>query len=85
MNEPCIQGLAQVTALEARAYLAGARDNELQAAIRLAHDRLAFAGSTDAPDEVEIHQALFLLRRARGLSAPSFDAMRVHLRKTLAA
>jgi hypothetical protein len=34
---------------------------------------------------MEIHHALFLLRRARGLDAPSFDLMRVQLRRRHAA
>ena len=42
-------------------------------------------GSDQEPDDAEVHHALFLLRRARGLDAPSFDLMRVQLRRRLAA
>jgi hypothetical protein len=80
-----IRSLANVTRGEANAYLADAKNDELQAAIALAVDRLRLGGSSEAPDDVEIHHALFLLRRARGLAAPSFDAMRVELRTMLAA
>jgi hypothetical protein len=70
---------------EASAYLEKAGDDELRAAMLLAHDRCELAESPDPPDAEEIHHALFLLRRARGLPAPSFDTMRVELRAKLAA
>ena len=85
MREPTIQSLVTVTASEARSYLDAHGNDELRTAVQLARDRIVLAGGHDEPDEVEIHQALFLLRRARGLAAPSFDAMRVALRGVLAA
>jgi hypothetical protein len=78
--------LPRVTLTEALAYVEAACGDELRAAITLAEDRLELEGmSSTSPDEAEIHHALFLLRRARGLPAPSFDWMRVELRTTLAA
>ena len=57
----------------------------LHAAQSLALDRSYLAGdSQNEPDEMEVHHALFLLRRARGLAAPSFDTMRFRLRRRLA-
>lgn len=82
---PAVQSMAMVTAGEASAYLEEACDDELRAAVLLACDRCRLVGSLDPPDAEEIHHALFLLRRARGLPAPSFDAMRVELRAKLAA
>jgi len=70
---------------EALAYLDLAEGDELSAAFSLAEDRNRLAGETSEPDEAEVHHALFLLRRARGLDAPSFDLMRVQLRKLVAA
>jgi hypothetical protein len=70
---------------EALAYLDLAEGDELSAAFSLAEDRNHLAGETSEPDEAEVHHALFLLRRARGLDAPSFDLMRVQLRKLVAA
>ena len=74
-----------VSLVEAVAYLAKAKDDELAAAIALAEDRELLQGSCEEPDEVEVHHALYLLRRARGLEAPSFDDLRVSLRKARAA
>jgi hypothetical protein len=62
-----------------------AEGDELSAAFLLAQDRNHLAGEPGEPDEAEVHHALFLLRRARGLNAPSFDLMRVQLRKLVAA
>lgn len=83
MSDPTIRSLSEVTLSEACAYLAAAHDDELAAALRVAEDRLRLAGSTGVPDDLEVHHALFLLRRARGLRAPSFDWMRVELRRKL--
>ena len=80
-----LTSLSTVTLAEAHTYMAAAREDELGAALLLAEDRIALARGTGAPDEVEVHQALFLLRRALGLAAPSFDWMRVELRHKLAA
>jgi hypothetical protein len=78
-----------VTLEEALAYLDSAEGDELSAAFSLAQDRNRLDGGPDddpsEPDEAEVHHALFLLRRARGLSAPSFDLMRVQLRNHVAA
>jgi hypothetical protein len=74
-----------LTLTDADRYLRGASGDELHAAIALATDYVRRNGSSLAPDEIEIHHALFLLRRARGLEAPSFDTMHVELRGLLAA
>ncbi len=82
---PVLRSLATVSLEEALAYLDNADGDELTAADNLARDRNRLEGSTSTPDETEIHHALFLLRRARGLDAPSFDLMRVQLRRRQAA
>ncbi len=82
---PVLRSLATVSLEEALAYLDAAEGDELTAADNLARDRIRMEGSTSIPDEMEIHHALFLLRRARGLDAPSFDLMRVQLRRRHAA
>jgi hypothetical protein len=74
-----------VTLEEALAYLDTAEGDELSAAFALAKDRNLLDGDSGDPDEAEVHHALFLLRRARGLNAPSFDLMRVQLRRLVAA
>jgi hypothetical protein len=78
-------GAKGLTLSDANRYLRNAGGDELHAAIDAATEYLRQNGSTAGPDEIEIHHALFLLRRARGLGAPSFDAMRVELRGLLAA
>jgi hypothetical protein len=80
-----IRSLANVTLEEALAYLDDSNGDELGAAYALAMDRNRLDGSAAAPDDTEVHHALFLLRRARGLEAPSFDLMRVQLRRRPAA
>lgn len=82
---PIITSLESLSLEEALAYLDSAGGDELTAAYSLAMDRNHLDGDTDQPDEAEVHHALFLLRRARGLDAPSFDLMRVQLRRRLAA
>jgi hypothetical protein len=82
---PIIRSLASFTLEEALAYLDSAEGDELSAAYSLAKDRNILDGGKDEPDEAEVHHALFLLRRARGLNAPSFDLMRVQLRRLIAA
>jgi hypothetical protein len=79
MTIPVIRSLQGLSLEQADAYLAATED-ELDAAYSLAEDRNRLAGVSDAPDEAEVHHALFLLRRARGLDAPSYDSMRVELR-----
>src|SRR5580700_7795906 len=81
MRNPCIRSLDTVTLEEALSYLDAANGDELGAAFTLARDRNSLDGSVSVPDETEVHHALFLLRRARGLNAPSFDLMRVQLRR----
>jgi len=84
--KPVITTLESVSLEEALAYLDSAEGDELSAAYALAVDRnLLDDGPAKEPDEAEVHHALFLLRRARGLSAPSFDLMRVQLRRLVAA
>ncbi len=80
-----ITSLESLSLEEALAYLDSAEGDELTAAFSLARDRNLLDGDTDDPDEAEVHHALFLLRRARGLNAPSFDLMRVQLKKLVAA
>jgi hypothetical protein len=85
MRNPRIRSLDTVTLEEALCYLEAANGDELGAAFTLARDRNHMDGSVSVPDETEVHHALFLLRRARGLDAPSFDLMRVQLRRRAAA
>ena len=80
-----IESLESVSLEQALTYLDTAEGDELEAAFALARDRNFLDGSTDEPDEAEVHHALFLLRRARGLTAPSFDLLRVQLRERVAA
>lgn len=80
-----IESLETVSLEQALVYLDSAEGDELAAAFALATDRNLIDGSTKEPDEAEVHHALFLLRRARGLTAPSFDSMRVQLRQRVAA
>ena len=82
---PIITSLEVLSLEEALAYLDSAEGDELSAAYSLAKDRNLLDGDSDEPDEAEVHHALFLLRRARGLNAPSFDLMRVQLRRLVAA
>jgi hypothetical protein len=85
MRNPCVSSLENVTLEEALSYIDAANGDELGAARTLAKDRNLLDGSKSDPDETEVHHALFLLRRARGLDAPSFDLMRVQLRRRVAA
>jgi len=85
VSEPIIKSLEAITLEEALQYLETAEGDELAAAIQLAKDRNVLDEADTEPDEAEVHHALFMLRRARGLSAPSFDLMRVQLRRLLAA
>jgi hypothetical protein len=80
-----ITSLESLSLEEALSYLDSAEGDELAAAFALAKDRNLLDGSESEPDEAEVHHALFLLRRARGLDAPSFDLMRVQLRRLVAA
>ncbi len=83
---PFIASLDSLSLDEAAAYLKAAEDDELEAAYALARDRnLLDGGNNEDPDEAEVHHALFLLRRAQGLNAPSFDSMRIQLRSRVAA
>jgi hypothetical protein len=84
MKTPTISTLDSLSIDEARAYLDAANGDELDAAIALAIDRNALDGAVDAqPDEAEVHHALFLLRRVQGMDAPSFDSMRIQLKKRM--
>jgi hypothetical protein len=80
-----VRSLRTVTSDEARSYLRAAAGDELAAALDVARDRSALDGSSSEPDETEVHHALFLLRRALGFPAPSFDALHVQLRRRAAA
>ena len=85
MKRLTVRSLEGVSLEEALAYLDVANGDELAAAFTLAQDRNRLDGTNAVPDEAEIHHALFLLRRARNLDAPSFDLMRVQLRRLVAA
>ncbi|MDB4943177.1 MAG: hypothetical protein JWP97_2711 [Labilithrix sp.] len=80
-----IDSLETLSLDEALAYLDTAEGDELAAATALARDRNLLDGGASEPDDAEVHHALYLLRRARGLTAPSFDLMRVQLRERVAA
>ena len=82
---PAITSLDTVSPEEARTFLAAANGDELTAALYLALARNELDGSSASPDDAEVHHAYFLIRRARGLEAPSFDSMRVDLKKRMAA
>jgi hypothetical protein len=84
-RKPSIKSLETVSVDEAAAYLEHAGGDELNAACALAWDRNRLDGSHAPPDDAEVHHALFLLCRARGGHAPSFDGMRVELRRRVAA
>ena len=84
-RKPSIRSLDTVSLDEAMAYLDHANGDELAAAHSLAWDRNRLDGSNAAPDDTEVHHALFLLCRTRGKRAPSFDEMRVELRRRQAA
>lgn len=81
-----VRSLQGVSLDEALAYLDDASGDEVMAAYALAIDRSAMAGDGDRdPDAMDVHHALFLLRKARGLDAPSYDLLKLHLRQHLAA
>lgn len=84
-RKPSIKGLDTVSVEEANAYLEHSAGDELNAAYAIALERARLDGSRSLPDDAEVHQALFLLCRALGKRAPSFDEMRVELRRRLAA
>lgn len=84
-KRPFIRSLETVTKSEALLYMEHAGGDELTAAFALAVDRNRLDNESHEPDDIEVHHALFLLRRARGLDAPSFDKMRVELRRRAAA
>ncbi len=84
-RKPSIKSLENVSLDEAVAYLDHSSGDELNAAYALAVDRARLDGSHGAPDDAEVHHALFLLCRARGKHPPSFDEMRVELRRRIAA
>ena len=86
MRPSIVRKLETLTLEESLQYLDATQGDELRAAQSLALDRSYLAGdSMNEPDETEVHHALFLLRRARGLAAPSFDTMRFQLRRRFAA
>jgi hypothetical protein len=81
MKSLAVSSTGTLSLAEARTYLGAAHADELVAALALAADRNILDGSDDAPDDTDVHHALYLLRRAQGLAAPSFDEMRVALRQ----
>jgi hypothetical protein len=84
-RKPIVRSLQTVSLEEATAYLECACGDELTAAHALACDRNRLDGSLAPPDDAEVHHALFLLSRARGMHTTSFDEMRVELRRRTAA
>lgn len=84
-RKPSIRNLETLSLEEAEAYLDYANGDELNAACALAWDRNRLDGSGAAPDDAEVHHALFLLCRARGARPPSYDEMRVERRRRVAA
>lgn len=79
-----VNSLETVTLDEALAYLDRADGDELGAAEDLAEDRNLLDACDAAPDATDVHHALFLLRRARGLPVPNFDQTRSQLRRRAA-
>lgn len=75
-----IANLSTLSMAESNSYLKSADGDELTAAHALACDRNSLAGSTEAPDDTEVHHALYLMRRARGLGAPSYDSVRLMIK-----
>ena len=84
-RKPTVESLQNVSLEEATAYLDYFAGDELDAAYALAWDRNRLDGSLAAPDDAEVHHAAFLLCRTRGKCPPSFDEMRVQLRRRAAA
>jgi len=84
MHERRVVSISTVTLEEALAYLDYAEGDELRASIELAQDRNLLDGCEKDPDHADIHHALFLLRRARGLNPPSYDQTRSQLLKEAA-
>ena len=85
MRHIAIHTLESLSLIEAEAYLSAAKGDEVQAAYNLALDRNTLAGALEPPDAAEVHHALFMIRRARGMAAPSFDGVRLELRRRVAA
>ena len=85
MTSTIIASVDTISLNDALAYLDFADGDELEAAYALSGDRNLLDGGDEEPDEAEVHHALYLLRRARGLTAPSFDLMRIQLRQRVAA
>ena len=79
MHERRVGTLSTVTLEEALAYLDYAEGDELRAALELAQDRNLLDGCDPHPDHADVHHALFMLRKARGLAPPSFDQTRSQL------
>lgn len=82
---PPIASLDSLSETEARSYLEFAAGDEVLAALELAIERNRLDGSSATPDEMDVHHALFMIRRVFGRGAPSFDTLRVALRRLLAA
>ncbi len=75
-----LSNLRSLSIDETQSYLSEADGDELTAAYALACDRNTLAGSTEPPDDTEVHHALYLMRRARGLDAPSYDSVRLMIK-----
>ena len=75
-----IRDVDSLSETEALQYLAACDGDEVSAATRLAADRCKLARVASPPDEADVHHAMFLLRKARGLPSQSFDNLRIELR-----
>lgn len=75
-----IRDVGSLSEAEALQYLDACEGDEVAAATLLASDRCSLARVAEPADEADVHHAMFLLRRARGLPSLSFDDLRVELR-----
>jgi hypothetical protein len=79
-----IDSLAPPSLSQALAYVDQAGGDEIAAAFALAIDRNILDDSLEMPDSADVHHALFMLRKARGLASPSFDLLCWQLKRRAA-
>lgn len=80
MHRTPLPNLHSLSAEQAQSYLDDHGGDELTAAYTLACDRNILAGSSEPPDDTEVHHAFFLMRRALGKESPSYDSVRLSLK-----
>jgi len=80
MHKTPLSNLHSLSTEQAQIYLDDHDGDELTAAYTLACDRNVLAGSGEPPDDTDVHHALFLMRRAFGKEAPSYDSVRLSLK-----